>query len=306
MNINQSGLFGGIEAGGTKFLCAVGTGPEGIKASTRFPTTTPEETIGKAIDFFKKAGSVIPLRAIGIASFGPVDPDPASSFYGYITSTPKAGWSHTNLAGTVRDALGIPILLDTDVNAAALGEYKWGAAKGLDDFIYITVGTGIGGGGIINGKPMHGMIHPEMGHTRIPHDRRADPFTGSCPFHGDCLEGLASGESIEKRWSKRPEALPPDHPAWELEATYLALGLANFICTLSPKRIVLGGGVMKKPGLLEMVRSRVVQLLNNYIGSPEINERIDDYIVAPGLGDMSGVLGAIALAQSYNPNCIQA
>jgi fructokinase len=302
MNINQNGLFGGIEAGGTKFLCAVGTGPEGIKASTRFPTTTPEETIGKAIDFFKKAGGGIPLIAVGIASFGPVDPDPTSSFYGYITSTPKPGWSHINFAGIVQNALGIPILLDTDVNAAALGEHKWGAAKGLGDFMYLTVGTGIGGGAMVNGKLIHGMIHPEMGHTRVPHDYRADPFTGCCPFHGDCLEGLASGDSIEKRWGKPSEALPPDHPAWELEATYLALGLTNFICTLSPKRIVLGGGVMKKQGLAEKVRRRVVQLLNNYIGSPEINERIDDYIVMPALGDMAGVLGAIALAQSYRPN----
>ena len=300
-NTNKNGLFGGIEAGGTKFVCAVGSGPKDIVDSVRFSTTTPEETIGKSIEFFKKAGSVTPIKSIGIASFGPVDPDPASPFYGYITSTPKPGWAHTNFAGAIREALGIAVVLDTDVNAAALGEYKWGAAQGLDDFIYLTVGTGIGGGGLVNGKLMHGMVHPEMGHIRIPHDLKTDPFTGGCPFHGDCLEGMASGKAMEKRWSKLPLDLPSNHPAWELEANYLALGVANLVCTLSPKRIILGGGVMKNPGLIENIRRKVVKLLNNYIVSPEISERIDNYIVAPGLGDMAGVLGAIALAQSYNP-----
>ncbi len=300
-NTNKKSLFGGIEAGGTKFVCAVGSGPKDVVDSIRFPTTTPEETIGKSIEFFKKAGTSTPVKAIGIASFGPVDPDPVSPFYGYITSTPKPGWAHTNFAGAVRDALDIPVILDTDVNTAALGEYKWGAAQGLNDFIYLTVGTGIGGGGLINGKLMHGMVHPEMGHIRIPHDFKADPYVGGCPFHGDCLEGMASGKAMEKRWGKLPLELPPDHPAWELEATYLALGVANLVCTLSPKRIILGGGVMKGPELIGNIRKKVVRILNNYIVSPEISERIDSYIVAPGLGDMAGVLGAIALAQSYTP-----
>jgi fructokinase len=298
MKTTSANLYGGIEAGGTKFICAVGTEPDDIRAKTHFATTTPKETIGKAIDFFRQEIEKEPLIAIGIASFGPVDPNPASPTYGYITATPKAGWSYTNFAGTVQDALGIPVALDTDVNVAALGEQKWGAGQGLDTFIYLTVGTGFGGGGIINGQPMHGLIHPEMGHIRIPHNYQVDPFSGCCPFHGDCLEGLASGKSMEKRWGKPPEEIPPDHPAWELEATYLATGVVNFICTLSPQRIIIGGGIMKKPNLLPMVRNKVKELLNNYVRSPEIAERINSYIVPPALGDLSGVLGAIALAQT--------
>ncbi|HBY95719.1 MAG TPA: fructokinase, partial [Chloroflexi bacterium] len=160
-----------------------------------------------------------------------------------------------------------------------------------------TIGTGIGGGGMVNDRLIHGLIHPEMGHIRIPHNRDADPYAGSCPYHGDCLEGMASGPALEGRWGQRGETLPPDHPAWPLEAHYLALGLVNFICTLSPQRIVMGGGVMKAPGLFPMVRQKVQALLNGYVQAPEILERINEYIVPPGLGDRAGVLGAIALAQ---------
>lgn len=288
-------LWGGIEAGGTKFVCAVGTGPDDLWAEVRFPSTTPEETIGQAIQFFQQQRE--PLAAIGIASFGPLDPNPDSPTFGYITTTPKPGWVHTDLAGPIRRALGVPVGFDTDVNVAALGEYRWGAAQGLDTFIYLTIGTGIGGGGMVNGKLIHGLMHPEMGHIRIPHDRDVDPYSGSCSYHGDCLEGLAAGPALEGRWGQRGETLPADHPAWLLEADYLAFALANIICILSPQRIILGGGVMQQRQLFPLVWRRVQELLNDYLPVPAILDQIDDYIVPPGLGDRAGVLGAIALAQ---------
>ena len=207
-------LVGGIEAGGTKFVCAVGSGPDEVRDEIRFPTTSPDETIDRAIAFFRdrqqRCGA---LAAVGIASFGPVDPNPTSPRFGTITTTPKPGWRDTDFAGRVRRAMGIPVGFDTDVNAAALGEARWGAAQGLDSFISLTVGTGIGGGGLVGGVLMHGLIHPEMGHIRIPHDRAADPYPGCCPFHGDCLEGLASGPALEARWGQPADALPADHPA---------------------------------------------------------------------------------------------
>ena len=289
-------LWGGIEAGGTKFVCAVGIGPDNLWAEVRFPTTTPEETIGRATQFFQQQKKG-PLTAIGIASFGPVDLNPDSPTFGYITDTPKPGWAHTDFAGRIRRALGVPVGFDTDVNVAALGEYRWGAAQGLDTFIYLTIGTGIGGGGMVNGKLIHGLVHPEMGHIRIPHDRDRDPYAGSCPYHGDCLEGLAAGPALEERWGQRGETLPADHPAWPLEADYLAFGLVNIICILSPQRIIIGGGVMQQPQLFPLVRRRVQELLNNYLPVPAILDHIDEYIVPPGLGDRAGVLGAMALAE---------
>ncbi len=291
-------LWGGIEAGGTKFVCAVGSGPEDIRKETRFPTTTPDETLDKAIAFFREAtAGGAELEAIGIGSFGPVDPDPDSPTWGYITTTPKPGWANTEVAGAIGRVLEAPVGFDTDVNAAALGEYRWGAAQGLSSFIYLTVGTGIGGGGMVEGKLLHGLMHPEMGHLRIPHDRSADPFPGNCPFHGDCLEGLAAGPALEARWGRRGETLPENHPAWPLEARYLAHGLVNFILTLAPQRIVIGGGVMSQPRLFKLVRAEVQSLLNGYVQAPEIIDEIDAYIVPPGLGDRAGVLGAMALAE---------
>lgn len=290
----MSTLYGGIEAGGTKFVCAVGAGADDIRAEERFPTTTPDETIGRAIAFFREH---LPLAAIGIASFGPVDPEPASPTFGYITSTPKPGWAQTDFAGAIGRALDVPVGLDTDVNGAALGEQRWGAAQGLDTFIYLTIGTGIGGGGMINGELMHGLIHPEMGHIRIPHDLDADPYGGHCPYHGDCLEGLAAGPALEERWGQPAETLPADHEAWDLEAHYLALALNNFICTLSPQRIVMGGGVMEQPRLFPLVRRKVQELLNGYVQAPQVLDDVDAYIVPPGLGKRAGVLGAIALAE---------
>lgn len=289
-------LLGGIEAGGTKFVCAVGTGPDDFRAETRFPTTTPEETISRAIAFFKEQAQIEPLAALGIASFGPVDPNPASPTFGYITTTPKPHWANADLAGTIGRALDVPVGFDTDVNGAALGEHRWGAAQGLDTFIYLTIGTGLGGGGLLGGQLMHGLIHPEMGHVRLPR-HPDDPYPGACPFHGDCLEGMAAGPALQGRWGQRAETLPLDHPAWEIEAHYLAYGLVNFICTLSPQRIILGGGVMDQAHLFPLVRRKTVELLNGYVQSPEILERIDQYIVPPGLGNRAGVLGAIALAE---------
>jgi fructokinase len=290
-------LWGGIEAGGTKFVCAVGTGPDDLWAEVRFPTTTPEETIGRAIEFFQEQSRREPLSAVGIASFGPVDPNPASPTFGYITTTPKSGWANIDFAGTVRRELNVPVGFDTDANVAALGEGRWGAAQGLDTFIYLTIGTGIGGGGMVDGRLLHGLVHPEMGHIPIPHDWERDPYPGWCPYHGDCLEGLANGPAIEERWGQRGETLPADHPAWPLEAHYLALGLASFICVLSPQRIIMGGGVMRQEHLFPMIREEVQKILNGYIQSPAILEDIDSYVVPPGLGNRSGVLGAVALAQ---------
>lgn len=289
-------LLGGIEAGGTKFVCAVGTGPGDLRAETRFPTTTPEETIGQAITFFKEQALQEPLAAIGIASFGPVDPNPASPTFGYITTTPKPGWAQTDFAGTIKRALGVPVGFDTDVNVAALGEYRWGAAQGLDTFIYLTIGTGLGGGGLVNGHMIHGLIHPEMGHIYPPR-HPDDSYPGACPFHGNCLEGMSAGPALQGRWGQRAETLPLDHPAWAIEAHYLAYGLVNFICTMSPQRIIMGGGVMDQSHLFPLVRRKTLELLNGYVQSPEILERIDEYIVPPGLGNRAGVLGAIALAE---------
>ncbi len=288
-------LYGGIEAGGTKFVCVVGTGPDDIRARTRFPTTTPEETLSQAVDFFRPFAAE--LAGIGVGSFGPVDLNPRSSTYGYITTTPKPGWQNTNVKGYLEEALHVPVAFETDVNAAAWGEHRWGAAQDVDTFVYITVGTGIGGGAMVNGQLVHGLLHPEMGHMRIPHDREADPFDGICPFHGDCLEGLASGPAVAARWGQRGETLPPDHPAWDLEARYLGLAVANLVCTLSPQRIILGGGVMHQRHLFPRIRQVVQDALAGYVNSPALKEAIEDYIVPPGLGDHAGVLGALALPQ---------
>jgi fructokinase len=290
-------LFGGVEAGGTKFVCAVGTDPDHIHAQATFSTTTPDETLDRAIAFFRAQARTTPLAAIGIASFGPLDPDRRSPQFGHITTTPKPGWTDVDIAGIIGHALGIVVGFDTDVNGAALAEHRWGAARGLDTFIYLTIGTGIGGGGIVNGRLMHGLMHPEMGHIAVPHDTRADPYRGACPYHGDCLEGLASGTAIEQRWGRRAEDLPPDHPAWALEAHYLSMGLVNFTYGLSPQRIILGGGVMRHTHLFAPIRHRVRELLNGYLPLLDNDdETLERYIVPPGLGEQAGVLGALALA----------
>jgi fructokinase len=291
-------FYAGIEAGGTKFNCAIGTQNGRILAETRFPTTSPDETLGLTVEFLKEQAKALGSSAsIGVASFGPLDPRPDSAKYGTILPTPKSGWTDTNMVGMLRSAFDVPVGFDTDVNGAALGEWRWGAAKGLNTFIYITIGTGIGGGGLVNGELMHGLLHPEMGHIPLPHDSDRDPFKGVCPFHGDCFEGLASGPALEARWGREPEALPPDHPAWDLEAGYIALALSSFVCTLSPQRIILGGGVMQQSQLLPLIRQKTAEALHGYIQSPEILEGIDEYILAPALGDKAGVLGALVLAE---------
>jgi len=288
-------VWGGVEAGGTKFACIVARSPEDILAEERFPTTTPQETLARVIQFFTH-NHPEKLSGIGVASFGPLDINPDSATYGSITSTPKPGWAYTDMVAPFNEAFNVPVVIDTDVNGAALGEHLWGAAQGLDTFIYLTIGTGIGGGGMVNGELIHGLTHPEMGHIRIPHNWEEDSFPGICPFHGDCLEGLASGPAIKERWGESPENLPHEHPAWELEAHYLAFGLVNYTTTLSPQRIIIGGGIMHHPTLLKTTREKVQELLKGFIQHPSLEEDIDTYIVSPGLGDKSGVLGAIGLA----------
>jgi fructokinase len=295
-------IFGCIEAGGTKFVCGVGTGPDDLELAS-FPTLSPERTLDSVLAFFReRAGSQ--LSAVGIGSFGPVDLRPDSPTFGYITSTPKPGWQQYDLAGTVGRALEVPVGFDTDVNAAAAGEARWGAGRGIANFIYLTVGTGIGGGAIVNGEVIHGLLHPEMGHIRVPHDLVTDPYAGGCPYHQDCLEGLASGPAMQARWRTPAQDLSFDHPAWKLEARYLALGLATWVCTLSPERIVLGGGVMQQEQLFPMIRRELAQLLNGYIRASAVLEEIDQYVVPPQLGKRAGVLGAMVLAEHIyrNPN----
>jgi fructokinase len=288
-------MFGGIEAGGTKFVCGVGTGPDDLR-TTQFPTSTPEITVRSALDFFNTE-AVGRLDAVGVGSFGPVDLDPESSTHGHITSTPKVGWADFNLLGAVREGLKIPAAFDTDVNVALLGEARWGAAIGLSDAIYITVGTGIGGGVLSHGELVHGLLHPEIGHLRVPHDVGRDPFPGTCPYHRDCLEGLASGPAMQARWGVAAGTLPPDHPGWELEAQYLALALVNLTVTVSPRRIILGGGVMQQQQLFHLIRKEFAHLMNNYIRRKELIDDLESYIQAPGLGSRAGILGSLVLAE---------
>jgi fructokinase len=287
-------ILGGIEAGGTSLNCAVGDGKGAVERSQSFATTTPQETIGRALAFFAAGGR---LDALGVGCFGPIDLDRSSPGWGRITTTPKPGWAGTDLVAMLRAGLEVPIAFETDVNAAALGESRWGAGQGLETFAYVTVGTGIGGGVLANGRPLHGLVHPELGHMRIPHDRDRDPFPGSCPFHGDCLEGLASGEALRRRWGAPGEELGC-REVWELEADYLALGLANLVLALSPQRIALGGGVAGTPGLLALVRERLPRTLAGYLDAPQLRQGIDGYLVPPALGGRAGVLGAIELARA--------
>ena len=300
--MKNSQLYGGIEAGGTKFVCVVASGPDRIMDEVRFPTTTPDETLGRAIQFFQPFIASGQIRKIGIGCFGPIDLNPKSPTYGFITATPKPNWSNTDVRGTLRRALKVDIAFDMDVNAAALGETIWGVSKGFDPSLYLTIGTGIGGGYIKDGIPLIGMLSLEMGHIRIPHDRQLDPFNGACPFHGDCFEGLASGPAIERRLGLTGALIPEEDAFWDIEADYIASALMNFILTLSPKKIILGGGVMQREFLFPKIRRKVRALLNSYVSSKSVLENIDNYIVPPGLGNQSGSLGAMALAMSQETN----
>jgi fructokinase len=289
-------LLAGIEAGGTKFVCAVGTGPDDVRAEERFPTTTPDETLGRVRDFLAASELQFgPIAAIGAACFGPVDPDPASPGWGRITTTPKPGWAGTDVVGALRDGRDVPAGFDTDVNGAALGEHLWGAARGIDTFVYLTVGTGIGGGGMAGGRRLHGLVHPEMGHLLVRRNPAIDPFPGVCPFHDDCLEGLASGPALERRFGLPAPRLAERDDVLTLEAGYLAQAVMSITLLLSPRRIILGGGVMELPGLIDLVRERSVALLGGYVRHAQITGGMTDYLVRPALGGRSGVLGALAL-----------
>jgi fructokinase len=287
-------IFGGMEGGGTKFVCGVGNGEDEILEEVRFATTTADETLATAITFFQKFN----LSAIGLAPFGPLDLEPSSPSYGSITTTPKPGWAGTNVLAAFKRQFSVPLAFELDVNAAAFGEYSLvSKIIGLESLVYFTIGTGIGAGIINNGKLTHGLTHPEVGHMRLPHDQKKDPFPGTCPFHGDCFEGMASGPALASRWRKPAEKLPDNHPAWEQEALYIAYAAVNIILTLSPQRIVLGGGVMEHLSLFPLIRSKVRGFLNGYITSPVLTGTMEEYIVPPGLGKRSGLLGAMALAK---------
>lgn len=284
--------LGALEAGGTKMVCAIGDEHGNIFERASFPTLMPEETIPGLIAFFQEKD----IEALGIGSFGPLSLDPKSADYGSITTTPKPGWHNYPLTKAFVDALGVPVGIDTDVNAAALGEATFGAGKGLDSLVYYTIGTGVGGGALVDGTLVHGLVHPEMGHMLLRPDPRDPAPHGFCPYHDGCLEGMANGPAIEKRWGVSAKLLPEDHVAWDIEAEYLAQMCVNTIVTLSPKRIVLGGGVMHQTHLFPKIRKRTLELLNGYVAHPDVLEHMDDYIVPPGLGDNAGACGSLLLA----------
>ena len=289
-------LYGALEAGGTKMVLAIVNEQGELLEKTSLPTRSPEETMPDMIDFFRKT----PIAALGIGCFGPLCLDRSSKRYGYITATPKLSWRDYPILSAFQEALHVPVGFDTDVNGAALAEAALGAAGGLDSCLYITVGTGVGGGLIIHGKPVHGLMHPEIGHIRVctlPEDPMPE---GICPYHGCCLEGMASGPAIERRWGVSAKELPDEHPAWDLEAAYLAEACATAMLSFSPEKIIMGGGVMQKKFLFPMIREKTLSLLHGYITHSVIDEGLRDYIVEPGLGTKSGATGALLLArQAY-------
>lgn len=286
--------LGAIEAGGTKFVVCIGDEEGNIIERDAFPTEEPLKTMENVFKFFDGKD----IDALGVGCFGPIDPDLSSPTYGYVTTTPKLAWQNFNIMGALKARYDIPMAFDTDVNGAALGEAYFGAAKGLDSTLYLTIGTGIGGGAIVEGKLVHGLLHPEMGHMHLT-VRKDDAYAGKCPFHGTCFEGLAAGPAIEGRWGVKGNELGEDHPAWDLEAYYIAQALCTYILTISPKKIILGGGVMHQLQLFPMIHKYVQEMLNGYIQKEEITtDKIKEYIVAPGLGDNAGVCGALALAKS--------
>lgn len=280
-------MLGGIEAGGTKFVCAVGDEKGTIVDRIQIPTTTPDETIPKVIEFFKK----YPIEAIGIGSFGPINVNRESPTYGLITSTPKPGWKEYPFVQGFEDEFGVPIGFNTDVNAAALGEATFGAAKGMDSCLYITVGTGIGAGALVQGQMLQGHSHPEMGHILVRRHPE-DPYQGRCPYHGDCLEGLAAGPAIEGRWGQKGIELVDRNEVWELEGYYIAQALMQYILILSPKKIILGGGVMNQKQVFLSIYQHLKEFLRDYVSLTELSE----YIVSPGLGNDAGITGALLLA----------
>jgi fructokinase len=295
--MNLLSLYGAVEAGGTKFIVALGNERGEILEEHRFPTTEPAATLAETCAWLRRKSREggHDLAAIGIASFGPVELDRSSSRFGCIGQTPKAGWSGTDIAGVLAREFMRPIGFDTDVNAAALAEHRWGAARDIDHLVYLTVGTGIGGGVIVDGAPIHGLMHPEIGHI-YPRRHSLDEFGGVCPFHRDCLEGLASGPAILARTGSSLQKLDPAHSQWQIEADYLGQLCAQLVVTISPRRIVMGGGVMAQTSLLPLIRDRMRHWLGGYINRAEILADADHYVVAPQLGGRSGILGALALA----------
>ncbi len=281
-------MLGAIEAGGTKFVLAVSDDEFNIIERQSIPTTTPEETFEKVFEFFDQYD----VSAIGIGSFGPIDVNIKSETYGYITSTPKTAWEHTDFIGVMKERYSVPMGWTTDVNAAALGELTYGAAKGKESCLYLTVGTGVGGGAVIKGEPLEGFGHPEMGHILV-RKHPEDQFEGHCPYHGDCLEGLAAGPAIEKRYGKKAQELADTEEVWEIEAYYLAQALMSYTLTLSPEKIILGGGVMKQTQLFPLIRDEFTRLMNDYVETPDMEE----YIVSPQLKDDAGITGCLILAQ---------
>ncbi len=288
LDVNQA-ILGAIEAGGTKFVLAIGTSHNEILAQTQIPTTSSQETLQRMIAWFE---AQVPISALGIASFGPADIDPASTTWGYITGTPKPGWGQTNFAALISNALHCPVGFDTDVNGAAIGEYLHGAARGCDVAIYVTVGTGIGGGAIVGGQTVKGARHPEMGHVMLRRHAHDMEYPGICPVHGDCLEGLASGPAVKDRWGASLSELAPDHEAHVIIADYLAQLCQNLLAFYSPQRIILGGGVLQACGLLDRIRVRAAARAGSYFGVDAAK-----IIVSPGLGTLSGIAGAFELAK---------
>jgi fructokinase len=289
-------LLAGVELGGTKCVCILGSGPDDVRVVERLPTGEREETLRQIESILERWRSQYGFTALGIASFGPVDLRPGSTTYGFITSTSKAGWRDTDIAQRLQRRMAMPVGFDTDVNGAALAEGRWGAAQGLDDYAYVTVGTGIGVGTIVRGRPVFGMNHTELGHIRVVR-RPGDPFAGVCSFHGDCIEGLASGPAIEARAGIPASQLPADHPAWDFVVHGLAQLLHTMVLTTAPARIFLGGGVMSAQAhLFERIRQELKRSLNGYVEAPELEQGLPQFIVPPGLGAMAGPLGALALA----------
>lgn len=284
--------LGALEAGGTKMVCAIGDENGNVFERESFPTRNPEETIADVIHYFEDKN----IEALGVGSFGPLNLDENDPHFGDITTTPKLAWINYPLRSTLLKALKVPVGIDTDVNAAALSEARIGAGKGVDSLVYYTIGTGVGGGAMLGGKLVHGLVHPEMGHMLL-RPVADDPCPkGFCPYHDGCLEGMANGPAIEKRWGISAKKLPPEHKAWDIEAEYLAQMCVNTILTMSPKKIVLGGGVMHQMHLFPKIRRRTVELLNGYVAHKAILEDIDNYIVPPALGDNAGAAGSLLLA----------
>ncbi len=285
-------LYGSIEAGGTWMKCAIGDENASIMDSIVIPVTKRDETIGKMLEYFEDKD----IAALGIACFGPLDLNPDSETYGYITKTPKIGWENVNIKGIFEDKLKVPVVLDTDVNGALLGEVMHGAGKGYKDVVYITIGTGIGAGIYSGGNLVHGMLHPEAGHI-ILKSARGDHYKGKCPFHNYCFEGLASGPAIEDRWGQKGETLSDKEEVWEIESEYIAQALVNYIMILSPKKIILGGGVMNQEVLWPLIREKTLEMINGYIDTRELRD-IDNYIVPASLGGNQGLVGGLELAKT--------